>query len=178
MVRVTNFKRLWLGAVDHYVEKWTSSWQKKYLKTIQAGLLCSFFLFFPRITRLFVILFQFTYLQLDSEKKKKKLVKEIKKYSADRIRSALTEFLEPLSKDCEFFVYNQRTFGNESFHGLCNRYYEKGSAISFPVFVMKRQFAFLDWNEQMRKKANGQKDADIQDWQKKLLKLLRKALLG
>lgn len=38
-VRVERFKSIWLGAADHYVEKWTSKWQKKYLKTIQAGLL-------------------------------------------------------------------------------------------------------------------------------------------
>ncbi len=115
---------------------------------------------------------------LDSKKKLKKLKKEIKENSADRIRDALDEFLQPILKDCEYFVYNQRTFGNESFHGLCNRYYEKGSACSFDLFVMKRQFAFLDWNEQMRKKALGQEDSELQDWQKKLLNLLHDTLIG
>lgn len=105
-------------------------------------------------------------------------MKEIKKNSTERIRVALTEFLEPILADCEYFVYNQRTFGNESFHGLCNRYYDKGSAISFALFVMKRQFAFLDWNEQMRKKALGQEDCELQDWQVKLLNLLRTTLIG
>jgi hypothetical protein len=108
----------------------------------------------------------------------KTAIKEIKKYAAERIRLALTEFLEPILSDCEYFVYNQRTFGNESFHGLCNRYYEKGSAVSFDLFVMKRQFAFLDWNEQMRKKALGQEDAELQDWQIELLDLLRDSLIG
>ena len=132
----------------------------------------SFYFFsIPTIVTVSITLLAYT---LDSGKKVKK---EIKKYAADRIQLALTEFLEPILKDCEYFVYNQRTFGNESFHGLCNRYYEKGSVVSFPLFVMKRQFAFLDWNEQMRKKALGQEDAELQDWQIKLLDLLRDSLL-
>ena len=102
--------------------------------------------------------------------------KEIKKFSADRVLSAIKEFLEPLGTDCEFFVWNRRTFGNESFHSLCNRYYEKGSVVSFEIFVMKRQFAMLDWNEMMRKKSQGLEDSDIQDWQILLLDRLRKAL--
>lgn len=159
-VRVRRFKSLWRGAADHYEEKWKNEWMKKYLKT-QPGVF---------------LLFQFVVIiyKLDS----KKVRKEIKKHSAERVRGALLEFLEPILTDCEFFVYNQRTFGNESFHGLCNRYYEKGSAVSFPIFVMKRQFAYLDWNEQMRKKAQGQEDAELQDWQIQLLNLLRIALLG
>jgi hypothetical protein len=96
--------------------------------------------------------------------------------SGTRLEKSLNKFLEPLLKDCEFFVYNQRTFGNESFHSLCNRYYEKGSVVSFATFEMKRQFAMLDWNEQMRKKALGEDDNDIQDWQIILLARLRDAL--
>lgn len=138
---------------------------KKYLKT-QSGK----FLLFQ-----FQVLIIVSAYKLDASKQVRR---EIEKNSAERIRAALVEFLEPILADCEYFVYNQRTFGNESFHGLCNRYYEKGSAVSFPLFVMKRQFAFLDWNEQMRKKAIGQEDAELQDWQIKLLNLLRTALLG
>jgi hypothetical protein len=88
----------------------------------------------------------------------------------------LLEFLTPLYQDCEYFVHNQRTFGNESFHSVCNRYYEKGSVVSFVIFVMKRQFAALDWNEQMRKKALGEEDKEIQDWQEVLLARLLAAL--
>ena len=72
-------------------------------------------------------------------------------------------------EDCEYFVFNQRTFGNESFHSLCNRYYEKGSVVPFEIFCMKREFAALDWNEMMIKKALGEEDSEIQDWQVKLL---------
>jgi hypothetical protein len=144
------------------------------LKTIGAYF-CLFFLYFfsiPTIVTVSITLLAYT---LDSDKK---VIKEIKKNAADQIQLALTEFLEPILIDSEYFVYNQRTFGNESFHGLCNRYYDKASAVSFPIFVMKRQFSFLDWNEQMRKKALGQEDAELQDWQIKLLDLLRVSLLG
>jgi hypothetical protein len=41
---------------------------------------------------------------------------------------------------------------------------------------MKRQFAALDWNEMMRKKALGEEDTDIQDWQELLLSRLMAAL--
>jgi hypothetical protein len=104
-------------------------------------------------------------------------MKEIKKNSETRVLQSLEEFLEPLASDCEYFVWNKRTFGNESFHALCNRYYEKGSVISFPLFVMKRQFAMLDWNELFRKKAKGEPDLDIQEWQLTLLDRLREALM-
>lgn len=104
------------------------------------------------------------------------VAKDIRKNSAERVRKALKKFLRPIAKDCEYFVYNKRTFGNESFHSLCNRYYEKGSVVSFEIFVMKRQFAMLDWNEQMRKKAEGREDLEIQDWQMKLLDRLENAL--
>lgn len=101
---------------------------------------------------------------------------DIRKNSTARVRSDLKKFLKSLLKDCEFFVYNKRTFGNESFHSLCNRYYEKGSVVSFAIFCMKRQFAALDWNEQMRKKAEGKEDSDIQDWQITLLNRLEDAM--
>lgn len=84
--------------------------------------------------------------------------------------------MKPILADVDYFVYNMRTFGNESFHSLCNRYYDKGSVVSFPVFQMKRQFACLDWNEQKRRKAQNQEDLKIQNWQVKLLKRLTKAL--
>jgi hypothetical protein len=84
--------------------------------------------------------------------------------------------LGTLAEDCEYFVFNQRTFGNESFHGLCNRYYEKGTVVSFTVFKMKRQFAALDWNEMMLKKALGETGAEVQDWQEILLERLNLAL--
>lgn len=93
-----------------------------------------------------------------------------------RIKTQLLQFLTPLYEDCEYFVHDQRTFGNESFHSICNRYYEKGSVVSFKIFVMKRQFAALDWNEMMRKKALGEEDTDIQDWQELLLSRLMAAL--
>lgn len=105
-------------------------------------------------------------------------MKEIKRNSGERLVASLKTFLEKTVKDCEYFVYNQRTFGNESLHSLSNCYYDKGSVVSFPVFVMKRQFAMLDWNEQMRKKALGEMDNDIQDWQIILLDRLRDALRG
>lgn len=79
-------------------------------------------------------------------------------------------------EDCEFFVYNMRTFGNESLHSLNNRYYEKGSVVTFPVFKMRRQFASLDWNEQMRAKAEGRDDNDIQAWQLDLMNRMEHAL--
>lgn len=136
---------------------------KKYLKILAKK---SMFICIPNCVLLLTLLGTLT----------KKLKKEIKKNSADRVLSDLTEFLEPIASDCEFFIWNQRTFGNESFHSLCNRYYEKGSVICFAFFVMKRQFAMLDWNEQMRKKANGEQDSEIQDWQILLLNRLRAAL--
>ncbi|MGH2639175.1 MAG: hypothetical protein ACRDF4_07855 [Rhabdochlamydiaceae bacterium] len=101
---------------------------------------------------------------------------EVRDNSAARIRKHLLQFLTPIYDDCEYFVHNQRTFGNESFHSICNRYYEKGSVVSFPIFEMKRQFAALDWNEMMRKKANGEVDNEIQDWQKLLIERLTAAL--
>lgn len=102
--------------------------------------------------------------------------RDIRKESADRISIGLKEFLEPLASDCEFFIWNRRTFGNESFHSLCNRYYEKGSVVSFEIFVMKRQMAMLDWNEQMRKKSQDMESEDIQDWQLLLLNRFEDAL--
>jgi hypothetical protein len=106
----------------------------------------------------------------------KKEIAECKKNSKKRVVTALADFLEPLLENCENFVFNQRTFGNESFHSLCNRYYEKGSVVSFEVFKMKRQFAALDWNEQILKKTLGEVDLDIQDWQTELLDRLSDAL--
>lgn len=103
---------------------------------------------------------------------------EIRDHSHARIQGQIYQFLHSLAGDCQFFVYNQRTFGNESFHSVCNRYYEKGSAVSFAIFVMKRQFAALDWNEQMRKKARGEEDNEIQDWQQVLLDRLTNELKG
>ena len=101
---------------------------------------------------------------------------EIRDHAHTRIKKQILQFLTPLYDDCQFFVHNQRTFGNESFHSVCNRSYEKGSVVSFPIFVMKRQFAALDWNEMMRKKALNQPDNDIQDWQLILLDRLTEAL--
>ena len=101
---------------------------------------------------------------------------EVRENAQDRIGQQILQFLTPLYDDCEYFVHNQRTFGNESFHSICNRYYEKGSVVSFPIFKMKRQFAALDWNEMMRKKALGQADSEIQDWQTLLLERLVAAL--
>lgn len=174
--RVTRFKSIWFGAADHYVNEWNKKWKKKYLKTVQpSSVQCFSFPTFLILILLVAISEILHAYKLDSSKR---VIKEIKKNAAERIRLALTEFLEPILNDCEYFVYNQRTFGNESFHGLCNRYYEKGSSISFPLFIMKRQFAFLDWNEQMTKKSLGQEDCDLQDWQIKLLHLLRESLVG
>ena len=101
---------------------------------------------------------------------------EIRDNARQRIGSQLLQFLTPIYDDCEYFVHNQRTFGNESFHSVCNRYYEKGSVVSFPIFRMKRQFAALDWNEMMRKKALCEPDSEIQDWQIVLLERLKAAL--
>lgn len=86
------------------------------------------------------------------------------------------KFLEPIASDCEYFVYGQRTYGNESFHNLCNMYYEKGCPVSFPIFKMKRQFAAMDWNEQMRNKMQNVEGGDIQEWQSKLLARFNEAL--
>lgn len=67
-----------------------------------------------------------------------------KKYYID----ALTEFLTAEMKDYEYFLYGTRTNSTESFHNLCNKYYSKGSTLSYPLYKMKKQFAALDWNEQ------------------------------
>lgn len=67
-----------------------------------------------------------------------------KKYYTD----ALTEFLTAEMKDYEYFLYGTRTNSTESFHNLCNKYYSKGSTLSYPLYKMKKQFAALDWNEQ------------------------------
>jgi hypothetical protein len=175
--RVAKFKSLWIGAAKYYSTKWTEKWMKKYLKELKKGkafILLHYYYYYS-----FSILFTLSYciysyhLHLGKKPYSKK---DIRKHSADRFESALLEFLEPIASDCEYFVWNQRTFGNESFHSLCNRYYEKGSVVSFDTFVMKRQFAMLDWNEMMRKKSEGEEDSDIQDWQVLLLSRLRKAL--
>jgi hypothetical protein len=122
-----------------------------------------FFLFFDNI--IYDLVFQ----DQDAED-------EVREKSPRRIKKHVLQFLTPLYDDCQYFVHDQRTFGNESFHSICNRYYEKGSVVSFPIFEMKRQFAALDWNEMMRKKALGEEDSDIQDWQELLLERLIAAL--
>lgn len=36
--RVANFKSLWLGATEHYLKKWKSTWLDEYLGTIKGEL--------------------------------------------------------------------------------------------------------------------------------------------
>lgn len=43
--RVARFKSTWLGAVDHYVDKWESKWMAKYLLTVEASMLTCLFLY-------------------------------------------------------------------------------------------------------------------------------------
>lgn len=101
---------------------------------------------------------------------------DIQENSADRVFGDLVTFLEPIASDCQYFVYNQRTYGNESFHNVSNCYYQKGSSVPFDIFVMKRQFACFDWNEQMRNNAVGIDQAELQKWQIRLLDLLEQRL--
>lgn len=101
----------------------------------------------------------------------------IKETSANRLFGDLVTFLEPIASDCQYFVYNQRTYGNESFHNLSNCYYQKGSTVPFNIYAMKRQFAFFDWNEQMRNNALGIEQVELQQWQIRLLDLLNRKLL-
>lgn len=151
--------RLWLDASLWAQQKWKQEWLQKYIDDKDSMF---FYLFWNFI-------YYLVFYDADAEW-------ELRDNSEMRIRRQLLIFLTPLSADCEFFVHDQRTYGNESFHSICNRYYLKGSVVSFPIFEMKRQFACLDWNEMMRKKALGEEDNDIQDWQTQLLERLTAAL--
>jgi len=64
---------------------------------------------------------------------------------------ALTEFLMNEMTDYEFFLYGKRTNYTESFHNKCNKFYSKGTTISFEQYKMKKTFAALDWNEKKRR---------------------------
>ena len=90
----------------------------------------------------------------------------------NRLKLGLKMFLKPLASDCQYFVKNKRTCGNESFHNVCNCYYQKGSVIPFSLFVMKRQFAALDWNEQKTRGVN----EEVQKWQLELMRRFEKKL--
>jgi hypothetical protein len=158
--RVNDWLRIWLNASTWVEQKWNEGWLERYISDMDS----MFFLFFFGIAIYYVVFYD-----ADAEF-------EVRDNAQHRIRQQVLQFLTPLYEDCEFFVHNQRTFGNESFHSVCNRYYEKGSVVSFPIFKMKRQFAALDWNEMMRKKALGEADGEIQDWQTVLLERLVAAL--
>ena len=67
-----------------------------------------------------------------------------KKYYKDSLR----EFLKSQMKDYEYFLHGTRTNLTESFHNLCNKYYQKGSTITYSHYIMKKEFAGMDWNEQ------------------------------
>ena len=63
-------------------------------------------------------------------------------------REALELFLRSQMKDYEYFLHGTRTNHTESFHNVANKYYSKGSTSTFNLYIMKKQFAALDWNEQ------------------------------
>ena len=157
--KVADWLRIWLGAATWAQQKWNDEWMERYILDMNSML-----------SSIFVIVI-YSLVFFDDEKEL-----EVRDNARERIGQQLLQFLTPLYDDCEYFVHNQRTFGNESFHSICNRYYEKGSVVSFPIFKMKRQFAALDWNEMMRKKALGEADSEIQDWQILLLERLEAAL--
>jgi hypothetical protein len=43
--RVEMFQELWIGAVDHYVSKWTKKWMKKYIRTFKGIVLTPLLLY-------------------------------------------------------------------------------------------------------------------------------------
>ena len=60
---------------------------------------------------------------------------------------AVREFLESQLENHEYFVHGTRTNNTESFHNVCNKYYHKGSTLSFAQYIMRKTFAAMDWNE-------------------------------
>ena len=157
--KVSDWLRLWMECSSWVERKWNEGWMESYILDKNSMV----------HNYSWEVIHSLVFFDADAEF-------DVRDNSAKRIKKYLLQFLTLIYDDCEYFVYNQRTFGNESFHSVCNRYYEKGSVISFPIFQMKRQFAALDWNEQMRKKANGEDDNEIQDWQIELRKRLIAAL--
>lgn len=81
-------------------------------------------------------------------------------------RAALTEFLISQMAHYEHFLNGTWTSHTESFHGLCNFYYTKGLTLSFPQYVMRKEFAALHWNELRDKKKT---DEVSNEWKFKLM---------
>lgn len=79
---------------------------------------------------------------------------------------AVREFLVSQLENHEYFVHGTRTNNTESFHNVCNKYYQKGLTLSFPQYIMRKTFAALDWNEN---KLGMRTDSPIADWKEVLL---------
>lgn len=60
--------------------------------------------------------------------------------------SCLDVWLEKQLIGCEFYLYGFRTNYTEGYHGLCNFFYRKGITLSYEHYVMRKQFALLQWN--------------------------------
>lgn len=85
---------------------------------------------------------------------------------------AVREFLTSQLDNHEYFVHGTRTNNTESFHNVCNKYYHKGSTLSFAQYIMRKTFAAMDWNEN---KLEIRTDAPVSPWQATLLsEFLRK----
>lgn len=82
-------------------------------------------------------------------------------------RAALDEFLISQLGNYEYFLNGTWTSFTESFHGLCNFYYTKGLTLSFPQYIMRKEFAALHWNE-LRDKGD---DNSSGEWKFRLMDL-------
>lgn len=81
--------------------------------------------------------------------------------------AAVREFLESQLDNHEYFVHGTRTNNTESFHNVCNKYYQKGLPLSFPQYIMRKTFAALDWNEN---KKGLRTDSTVSPWKARLLR--------
>jgi hypothetical protein len=87
---------------------------------------------------------------------------------------ALRSFLKSQMEHHEHFVHGTRTNNTESFHSVCNKYYHKGSTVTFRQYVMRKTFAAMDWNEN---KLGMRTDAAVPPWKAALLaEFLRRKL--
>jgi hypothetical protein len=80
---------------------------------------------------------------------------------------ALKDFLDSQLGDCKYFLNGKRTNHTESFHNICNMYCPKGSNISMKMYIMKKQFAALHWNN--NKLYNNEEIEDNIEWKFALL---------
>ena len=79
--------------------------------------------------------------------------------------SGLTEFLTSQLKNCKHFLYGKRNGHIESFHNVCNIYYQKGTVMDFGQYIMRKQFAALHWNMNKQNQSGDR----TEQWQRELL---------